>query len=286
MLSELEILSVSKYRDVVIRSFQTSSTSPYEFLRHIIAKINVEGSLNSYMRQRKLVDTVHVVIHPNSVFTLFTIIITFPDEGVTNLDEIVESVFSFIRLYLPNLKRGGLLEKLYRDFVNVENWPQHINDVPLYCAEEMAKKLLMTSPRSESVGECEAINDAIDSLTKANPNIMVTVPPTYDESLQFELKERSCDVEYSERKMPDKWMSFWNDPTAINELSLPATNPYIADDFTILYDGSQPVPKYPSKVYESDVSELWFRQDDVFLYPIACCYFYFKTPSALSSIEK
>lgn len=225
-------------------------------------------------------------MHSNSVFSLFTIVIRPTDKGVTNLDEIFEAVFSFIRLYLPMLKQNGLLQQLYRDFMNAESWPQHISDGLLHSVQSLAKSLLVDSSRTELENKYDEINDAIDTLNKGNFNITITVPSTYDESIQFDLKEESSNAEYSERKMPDKWILLWNNPKVIDEFSLPAQNPYIADDFTILYDESQSVPKYPAKVYESDVSELWFRQDDTFLYPVTCCNFHFKTPNALSSIKK
>lgn len=185
-------------------------------------------------------------------------------------------------------KENQHLERLYQDFVNIKKLPERLGKPPLYSAEDLAKNLAEYPFKNDFEGEfdSDAIYEAIDALNRRNFNIMVRAPPKYDETIKFELKKESCGVEYSEREMPDKWNYMWNYPKMIPGISSPSLNPYIATDFTIIYDGSQSVPKYPTKVYESDVSELWYRLGDKSLYPYACCYFYFKTPTAMTSVEK
>lgn len=69
------------------------------------------------------------------------------------------------------------------------------------------------------------------------------------------------------------------------EFSLPAPNPYITKDFSILPD-SPNLPNYPQKVFKTEVLELWYKQDNKFKFPIAFYNFYFITPIVKESAMK
>lgn len=86
--------------------------------------------------------------------------------------------------------------------------------------------------------------------------------------------------------MPAKWLELWRDSKPFDEYKLREKNPFVPDDFTILYDNSKTVPKYPVKIYENDICELWHRQDDKFLLPKACVRLYFLSPFAVSTARK
>lgn len=226
----------------------------------------------------------HPAMQTNGIFSLFTIEIVLTEDSMSDLDDVIEAIFSYTREIFEKLKQSEQLEQLYRDFVNVTNWPLFYEAERHEIVKYLTTNLMYYIPENNSTDKYDpvAIREAIDTLSKGNFNILIVSPQT-DE---FEMKDESCRLEYTERKIPDNWISLWNNPKMFIGITLPAPNPYVANDFTIFYDGSQSTPKYPTKVYESDVSELWYRQDDTFLLPTACCYFYFKTPIATSSIEK
>lgn len=206
------------------------------------------------------------------------------DEDLTHLDEILEVVFSYLRLHLQILKQSRSLGQLYQDFVNVKSLPLSVGKRPVHNAEILARNLSDYPMRTKC--DSKAIQDAIDVLNGGKFNVMVICRAIYEEKIKFEAEQLKCGVNFVERKMPDKWISFWNNPKLFAEIKSPAPNPYIATDFTILHDGTQSTPKYPTKVYESDVSELWHRLDDAkFATPTARCWFYFKIPVSTSPGE-
>lgn len=227
-------------------------------------------------------------IQTNEVYSLFTIDVELFVDGMWHLDDVIEVVFSYLRLNLQKLKQSDSLQQLYRDFVNVKNLPLFHERLPKQSVEHLLAQALMWNSESETNDEFDpvAIHDAIDALNERNFNIIVFTRRKYDKSIEFELKDGNCRLEYSVRKMPGKWISLWNNPKMFSEINLPSPNPYIANDFTILYNGSQSVPEYPTKVYENDVSELWFRQDDKFLVPTARCHFHLKSTTMSSPDEK
>ena len=69
--------------------------------------------------------------------------------------------------------------------------------------------------------------------------------------------------------LPNELRQLWNDPIiqtkSFKILDLPPQNLYIPKNFNLYTNTSQ--SKYPEKLYESDSSVLWFKQDDTFNKP-------------------
>lgn len=228
----------------VFKLVYSYSEQAYGFLlrticpNHLVLGLN--GSLGTYLEQKRWSEGLNVDLYNNDAFSLFLIKVYPTDSGWNSLDEVIETVFSYIRVHLPMLKRDGLIERLYRDFVNVESWPQRGSNYTLHTsvmcsATQLAESLVAHSPSRQLKSECDlgAIHDAIDTLNGGKFNITITVPVGYDKSVQFELKDESCGAEYSVRKMPPKWISLWANPRAFDGLSLPAPNPMISKSCTM-----------------------------------------------------
>lgn len=249
-------------------------------------QLDGECSLETYLKKWNWIYTITLVVRSNAIFGLFMIKVDLTEDGLMHLDNVIEVIFSYIRVHLQTLKTNESIGRLYRDYVNLKSVPRFINEDTSDGAERLTKSLMNNTSKNVSKYDfdLQAIQEAIDLLNTGNFNVMILSREKYDESIEY--TEESCPVKYFERKLPDKWVYLWNNPKMFPDLCLPAPNPYIANDFTIIYDGSQSVPEYPTKVYENDVSELWFRQDDKFLLPTACCYLHFKSPIASSSVEK
>lgn len=252
-----------------------------------------DGSLREYLMKKKMADTYYhfdriPVLRANAIFSLFMIEVELFKNEIKHLDDVIEVIFSYIRLNLQILKDSKVAEPLYRDFVNINNLPQFKEMLPEQSTIHFAQALMNfpSTRRMSNDYDADAIQKAIDTLNERIFSVIVISNQKYNESIEFESKDENCRFEYTERKMPDKWTSFWNDPRAIPELSLPSPNPYIPTDFTILYDGSQSVPEHPIKVYESDVSELWYRLDDKYFQPVTHCRMYLEGSTAYSPAEK
>lgn len=134
--------------------------------------------------------------------------------------------------------------------------------------------------------DANAIQEIIDFLNSPKFKITITSTRLYDNDVIYNLKEDWFGTEYCERDVPEKWLNVWQNIKPYDDFFLPAPNPFIADDFTIVYDKSTVLPKYPTKILENEVCELWYRQDDKFLLPHAFYNFFFISPSAMSSTKK
>lgn len=255
-----------------------------------------KGSLLSYLR-RKLwaidldAGDLDLGIGSNSLFSIFSISVTLTDDGLEHLDDVLEAIFSFVQY----LHRSGPNEQFFRELQSIESNSFRFakeNDATDN-VKKQARNIKLYPPKHILTGgslyfeyDADVLQTILDHLNTMNFNIMITSTRPYDKDVTYDLREEWCGTEYSERPMPEKWIALWNNPRTFKELHMPEPNPYIADDFTIFYDGNQEVPKYPVKLMDTDVCELWYRQDDKFLLPDACLYFYFMTPQALSSVKK
>lgn len=164
---------------------------------------------------------------------------------------------------------------------------------PIDNVEDLVINLKQYPPEYLLNGDClyfeydpVAIQNIIDDINKPNFNIMITSTKLYDDNVKYDLKEKWFGTEYCCRDVPDAWKKAWTNVQPYAEFTLPDPNPYIADNFDITIKEGTKLPKAPNKLIENDVCELWHRQDDRFLLPIAYYYFYFTSPHAMGTPKK
>lgn len=263
-------------------------TKPFECIAKVL-ECNTNGSLSSYLVNKRWCSSLSSYCRTKDSLSFFSIDVTLTNEGFQHLDDVMEATFAFLKFQ----KKCGPNEQLFREYQTIAANIFHFAVEKEREVTELASNLRHYSLKDVLTGDslffeydAAAIERAIDALNTRTFNIIVAAQSKYDENIQFELKEQWFGTEYSEVDPPHKWSLAWENVQPYKEFSLPAPNPFIADDFTIFYDANHPVPTYPTKILENDVCELWFRQDDKFLLPEAHCNFYFTTPHAFSSTKK
>lgn len=136
-----------------------------------------------------------------------------------------------------------------------------------------------------------------------NMNIMV-LTSTLPDGIQYDTVEPWFNINYTARgiellnfflryaykwnifvDIPKTWNEKWSNVPIYSEFSLPSPNPYLTNDFSLLPDFPY-LPKYPQKVFQTDLLELWYKQDNKFKFPIAYYNFYFITPTVTESALK
>lgn len=225
------------------------------------------------------------------LFSLFNICIHITEDGFDHLDEVLDAIFSYLKL----LQISGPKESIFREiqtieanafrFSNERDALDNVEDLVISLKQYPSKYILSGDSLFFEYNP-NAIQKVIDELNTRRFNIMITSTRRYNENVKYESTEPWFGTVYTEMDMPTKWISLWKNAKPYSEFALPQPNPFIADDFTILYKDGNNVPKHPTKIMENDLCELWFRQDDKFLLPTACYNFYFMTPHARSSIDK
>lgn len=276
-------------------SLQLYKSKPDQYIGFILGHEG-KGSLMSYLRKKLwAVDLAAGLdisgLGSNSLFSLFSITIHLTDDGMKHLDEVLEAVFSYLRF----LQISGPNESLFKEIQSVEANAFRFADErdALDNVEELAislkrypSKYILTGDSLYFDYDPKGIQRIIDQLNTRKFNITITSTCKYDDNVNYNLAEPWFNTEYHERNMPEKWIRIWNEVKPYAEFTLPEPNPFIAQDFTILCNKDTILPKYPTKILENDLCELWFRQDNKFLLPTACYNFYFMSPLVTSTIEK
>lgn len=90
---------------------------------------------------------------------------------------------------------------------------------------------------------------------------------------------------YFSTDIPESWKARWASLSSDPELYLPASNPFIPDEFTLLPKDEQAGEgkEYPEKLCDDPCGALWYRQDTKFGLPRSYCYVYFLTCLPLQS---
>ncbi|XP_058827412.1 nardilysin-like isoform X2 [Topomyia yanbarensis] len=275
-------------------SVKDYKVKPVDYLSYLLG---YEGkySLTSYLRNRTLASDVQTGasygFEKNSLFTLFSVSVTMTDKGLDNIDEILQAIYSYIRL----LKKTGPVEWLYNELKEIEatsfryrkekdasdNVEELVVNMRYYPSKD-----IITGSELYFQYNAKEIQDVIDNLNLPNFNIMISSSKPY-KGIMYDKQEKWFGTEYAERDVPQEWKDLWNNAKIIPELQLQERNHYISTDFTILTDkndlGVTQTPPFPEKILENELCELWFRQDNVFKLPISMMYFYFVSPMSLQS---
>lgn len=274
----------------------TYRTKPDQYVSYILG-YEGEGSLLSYLRKKLwafdlVAGTDDSGLGSNSLFSLFNVVIHLTDDGFEHLNDVLAALFAYLKL----LHAEGPQEQLFREIQQIEatafkfaterNALDNVEDLVIGLKQYPSAHILSGDSLYFDY-DAKAIAKFIEAINSRNFNVMITAKRPYDKQLVYDSVEPWFGTKFAERKVPEQWIQLWNEAKLLDVFTLPQPNPFIADDFRISYNASSdPVPKYPTKVLHTDVCELWFRQDDKFLLPIASYQFYLMSPLPMASLKK
>lgn len=134
--------------------------------------------------------------------------------------------------------------------------------------------------------DSEQFTNIINELNKLKFNLTITSKNHKD--AQYELTEKWFGTRYSMKDYPQEWLNAWENIEPYPEFHLPIENKYLTTDFTIFSKKNQlnVNQKYPEKIFENNLCELWFRQDDKFALPLVHFFFKFISPLPLKNPKK
>lgn len=251
-----------------------------------------KGSLYSYLRRKQWISTMDAgTDRTNKIFSLFSINLNLTEDGCKHLNEVLSATFS----YLKFVKRNGPYASIYRDIQSVKangfrfaEEKERIENV-----EQLAMSMHQYSPEHILNGDhlyfeynADIIQNFIDELNSRKFNIMITSMQPFYDRVTFDLVEPWYGTKYAEIDMPTEWIDQWENVEPFSEFTVPEPNPFITNDFTISTEAGSNLSKYPIRILDNDLCELWFRQDDKFMLPIARYHFHLMSPYVLQSTKE
>ncbi|CAD7086908.1 unnamed protein product [Hermetia illucens] len=267
-------------------------SKPHEYIAYLFG-YEGQGSLCAYLRNKLWALELIAGIDDtgfefNSIYSLFSVYIYLTEEGFQHLEDVLSATFSYVKL----LQKSGASQTLFAELQAIEETTfryqtdqsafDNVQDLVLNMKYYDPKHVLSGSELYFEYDK-NAIQNVLDHISTNNFNVMITSTMKYN-GIEYDQKETWFGTEFTSIQMPVAWKDLWDNATIIPELTLPNPNVFIAKDFTISWNESLgPLPPYPSKVVDTDVCEMWFRQDDKFLLPISYMYFYFISPLPMES---
>lgn len=257
-------------------------TKPEEYVSFLIGHEG-KGSLCSFLRRNLLALEVRAGIdfsgfEHNSMYSLFMINIILTDFGLENVEKVLKVVFSYLKLLETRPVSEDLFQELQQIELNsfkfqtekqaIDNVEDFVVNVKYYEPEDVLNGPSLYFEYSE-----KDIRDLITRLNERKFNVMITTTKPCP-GIEYNCKEKWFGTEYCAVDFPHEWEELWKAREVIPELYMPEKNEFVPSNFEIL-EPSPVIYPTPQKIIDTDVIELWHRQDDKFFLPHAHIYFYF-----------
>ncbi|XP_044727404.1 nardilysin-like [Chrysoperla carnea] len=223
----------------------------------------------------------------NSMYTLFSIDIVLSDEGFNHISEVLDAVFSYIKM----LKHFGPQERIFKEIQSIKSTAFRFQDErgAYNTVVALAENMQFYPPEHYLVGnylyleyDPEGITNVINCLKPETVNIMISSTKLPD-NIQYNRVEKWFKTPYYVKDIPKESIEKWQNIECYDCFKLPEPNIYLTNDFTLLTHDKNVIPEYPEQVLKNSLCELWYRPDIKFKLPIAYMYFYIITPMSVNS---
>lgn len=256
-------------------------SSPGQFLGHLIGHEG-KGSLLSELKSRGWVNQLVGGIKAGAKgFSFFVVNVDLSEEGIEHTDDIVTLMFQYIKM----LKSSEPQEWVFQETKDLCTMQFHFKDKEKprsYTCQ--CSGLMMDYPMNEVLSGCylleefrpDLIKMVLDLLTPENMRVAV-VGMKYKE--MADKTEEWYNTQYSIEDISEEFLQKLSS-TKLNEcLTLPPRNEFIPSKFDLIKLDEE-VESTPVIIHSSEMTRLWYKQDNTFLLPKACVNIELKSPYA------
>ena len=191
----------------------------------------------------------------NAMFSLFQLKISLTTEGYKNINEVLESVFSFLLLLktAPKEKHRQLYEEIHQlkqstfKYSKEKSGPENVNKAAVHLRYYDPKDIFTGNLFLEY--DEDLITSIIDKLNQKTFNMVLL---THQHNV-YDKKEKWFGTEYAEQDFPENYTQLWNDRQLSPEkFHLPDPNPFISTNFDIYVDCFGECPVSSSLIIDSN----------------------------------
>ncbi|CRK88532.1 CLUMA_CG002282, isoform A [Clunio marinus] len=278
---EAQTLILSWYLNSSLKHYKAK---PFDYIGEILRNRG-DGGFIKYLKDKKLILHSQTQEISTSVYTHLSINIQLTDLGLQHVDLVLKEVFSYLLMMKETtIEEHERLFNEYKAESEVNFRYVQENDPSLNTTNTVTNLMLYDDAdilRASDVYlefDSKVILDYIDKLNERKFNITILA----NEHESFNKKEKYFGVEFDEIDFPEKYQRLWNERTLNPEFFLEKPNPYKATNFEI-YENVEESPKYPVKIYESDIYEVWHKLDDHFKSPHGHVCIHLASPKLMNS---
>lgn len=274
-LRQLEVnFQIPDYRDDYV-------AKPMAYVSNLVGHEG-EGSLLSLLKRKGLAEGLSSGVGFEwRGGALFSVSVSLTERGVGRYEEVLQDLFS----YLDLLRSAPPEERIYREqsllaelaFRFREPMPpsayvRSLSDTMHYYDDAD----LLRGPYMMGRFEPDTIKAALTRLTPEKAQVILTAP-----ELKGDRTSPYYDASYTRLGPEALMLANWRGGDA-SELALPAANPFIAEDTTLLAIDEEN-PALPELRVDEPRKRIWFRQAEQFRVPKGSLYMSFRSPLVAQS---
>jgi len=278
----MNIVPVKATRFVLLKFPIPDQTDKYEskpcgYLSHLIGHEGA-GSLLSSLKNRGWVDELSAGPSDGGLgWDTFEIYTDLTEEGIKNVDEVVEITFQYINMLRSSKPDARIFEEI-RDLANT-NFRFKDKSQPASCVTSLAASMreypmeeVLCANRIVTKFEPTLIQEILTYIVPENLRMAVMAKAVEEKADQT---EKWYGTNYGVEKIPNELIEKWTNAPIHAEHHLPHVNEFLATNFDIAANSSPTAVPYLLK--KTDLSRLWFKQDDTFKLPKAILKFEFSS---------
>jgi nardilysin len=234
---EMKALYLSWFIDPVDKHYKCN---PIGYLKEVF-KNQGDGGLSNYLREKKLgigatMESEMQSFDANSMFALVKIVVKLTDEGLEQIEKVLEAIFS----YLLMIKETSVDDhrRLYEELKEKKDISFRFHSENDASDNVFAAAAAMNYFDDEDILRQDSIYQKFDEkiileiIEKINERKFNTIIVAENHE-KFELKEIHFSVEYDEIDFPENYQRLWDERKANPEFYLEKTNPFKATNFEI-----------------------------------------------------
>ena len=273
---------------------QKFKAKPLHYLGTIIGHEG-KGSLILYLRQKAWAlqlsaGNSECGFENNTTYSNFAISIILTKSGYENIDQVLEAIFSYLKM----LKQSGASYCIYEEIRRVDELdfeygqqPQPMDNVEHLCEgmQLYPPELYLTGGDLLFEFDQKLIEDITNNLNGEGANIFIL---SKDYENVATKTEPWFKTKYIDEDIPMEWKEVWRNTNIFPEFHLPPPNIFIAENVNLIPQketGDKIGSKYPLKLKDDASGELFYRLDDIFNQPRAIAIFNLRSPLARESVE-
>lgn len=259
-------------------------SKPVSYISHLIGHEG-KGSLLSELKSLGYVNNLCAGEKTGAKgFSFFIVDVDLTETGIEHIDDIILLVFQ----YLAMLRQHGIQEWIFEECKLINDMQFRFKDKerPQGYARILANWLhdygledVLRGPWMFQEFNPDLIKDVLDRLVPQNVHVIAT-------GRQFEsmanLTEKWYGSKYSDAVISEDKLQVWSNAKLHERLFLPSPNEFIPSNYDLVPrdDGHDLGSTVPGIIKETELSRLWFLQDNEFLLPKACISLEFFSPLA------
>ncbi|KAG5331261.1 NRDC protein, partial [Acromyrmex charruanus] len=235
-------------------------SKPYKYISSIIENKG-SGSLNRYLRRKMWALDLFCGICDNdngfgynSMYVLFKIIVELSREGQQHLSDVLDAIFSFIKLvkqvekYLIYIRYATNISSFFRFFHKHDDVFDLCKSMHFYPSRDY-----LTGKHNYFEYNPEAIQECLNFLTPETVNIM-----NFGDDLDLDTDAPCFEGYCSITALPKERIEYWKTIEPLPDFNLTLFNAFLIDNISLIPVSAE-TSKYPVKVYHDQFVEIWYR---------------------------